>query len=294
MQTILVVDDTKTNINIVMELLDNSYDMIACRDGKTAIDMIYEDKPDLILLDIVMPDMDGFEVCRRLKLNKDTKDIPIIFITAKTDERSIEIAYDLGGSDYVTKPFRPKELQARVKRELEVKKLQNELTLLASTDTMTKLYNRRYFTTVSEHIVNLAKRDKKDLCLIMIDIDDFKNINDTYGHKIGDEVIIKFAEILQKEQRKSDISCRFGGEEFVLLLPETEVKNAQIVAEKLRVKTQEIKMIFDSKGILNFTISLGISSVLLKEEVNIEKALQRADEALYKAKRSGKNRICIQ
>lgn len=126
MDTILIVDDKKANIKILVELLGDNYDLLVSKDGQSAIEMVHEDKPDLILLDILMPDMDGFEVCKELKKNSRTKNIPIIFLTAKTDEDSIETAYDLGGSDYVTKPFRPKELRAKVKRELELKKLQNE------------------------------------------------------------------------------------------------------------------------------------------------------------------------
>ncbi|MEA3513116.1 MAG: response regulator [Campylobacterota bacterium] len=124
MKTILVVDDTKVNIQILMELLGDDYDILACRDGETAIEMAQEDKPDLILLDIMMPKMDGFEVCEKLKEKPDTKEIPIIFLTAMSDEDSIEKAYDIGGSNYVTKPFKPKELLARVKRELELQELQ--------------------------------------------------------------------------------------------------------------------------------------------------------------------------
>jgi len=292
METILIVDDTKANIEILMELLGDSYDLLVAKDGRSAIEIALEDKPDLILLDIIMPKMDGFKVCKELKKNLKLKDVPIIFLTAKTDEDSIETAYDIGGNDYVTKPFRPKELRAKVKRELKLKKLQDELNILASTDCMTKLYNRRYFTKVSKNIFELLKRDKKDLSLIIMDIDRFKNINDTYGHKIGDDVIIKFAELLKQIQRKSDISCRFGGEEFVILLPETNIEGAWNLAQKIRLKTKELKMEIEDNKFLEFSISLGVSTVLMDKEKNIETALSRADEALYKAKNSGRDRVC--
>lgn len=291
MEMILIVDDTKTNISILMELLGNDYDVLASRDGQTALEMAEEELPDLILLDIMMPDMDGFEVCRRLKDIPGTKDIPIIFLTAMTDEESIEKAYDLGGSDYVTKPFRPKELQARVKRELKLAALQKELKLLALTDPMTKLYNRRYFTKVSAHILDMARRDKKDLSLMIMDIDKFKNINDTFGHAVGDEVIIEFAKVLHRQKRNSDVLCRFGGEEFVILLPETNCDGAEVVAEKIRKKTESLSINIDSNTTLQFTVSLGISSVFADNEENIEEALQRADEALYKAKNNGRNQV---
>ena len=293
METILIVDDTKLNLQILTQLLEQNYDLIVCKDGKSAIELAHEEEPHLILLDIVMPDMDGFEVCKKLKSTDKTKDIPIIFISAKSDENIIEMAYDLGGSDYVTKPFRPKELKARVKRELKLLKLQNELNVLASTDSLTQLYNRRYFSKVSKHICDLARRDKKSLSLIMLDIDDFKNINDSYGHNIGDEVIVKFAQILQQEQRESDIICRFGGEEFVILLPETNILSAQKVAEKIRLGTQELSMEIENQQSLQFTISIGVSSVVIENEYDLEQTISRADKALYRAKKSGKNRVCF-
>ncbi len=293
MKTILIVDDTKANIQILMKFLNEKYDLIASRDGQTAIDIAIEDKPDLILLDIMMPDMDGFETCKILKENSDTKNIPIIFITSKSDEDSIEHAFEIGGSDYITKPFKPRELLARINRELELVRLQDELKLSASTDPMTHLYNRRYLTKISTHILDLAKREKKELSLIMIDIDKFKNINDTYGHSIGDDVIIKFSDILQQNQRKSDIACRYGGEEFVLLLPETNIDGAKKVAEILRNKVEQNIITLESNESLKFTISLGLSNILTHKEINIETALNRADEALYEAKTNGRNRSCV-
>jgi len=208
-KTILIVDDTVANLDILGELL-KKYDVIDATNGEDALEILEDEKVDLILLDIMMPDMDGYEVCSRLKNNSNTKDIPIIFITAKTDEDSIEKAYEIGGIDYVTKPFRPKELLARVKRELQLQELQSELKLLASTDPMTKLYNRRYFTKMAEHTLDLVKREKKDLSIIMLDIDKFKNVNDTYGHQVGDDVIIELANTIRANQRNSDIVCRYG------------------------------------------------------------------------------------
>ncbi|MEA3290293.1 MAG: GGDEF domain-containing protein, partial [Campylobacterota bacterium] len=176
-------------------------------------------------------------------------------------------------------------------RELELQDLQTELKLLASTDPMTKLYNRRYFSKIAEDILDLSRRDKKELSLIMVDIDKFKTINDTYGHAIGDDVIIKFADILKQEQRESDIICRFGGEEFVILLPETNMDGARIVAQKIREKTEQTIIKTDTIKDLTFTVSLGVSIVDIEKENNIEEALGRADEALYEAKGNGRNQV---
>lgn len=291
-KTILIVDDTIANLDILSELL-YEYDIVEATSGEEALGIANEDEIDLILLDIMMPDMDGFEVCEKLKENPKTKDIPIIFITAKTDEQSIVKAYDIGGADYVTKPFLPKELFSKVKKELQIQDMMKELKLLASTDPMTKLYNRRYFSKISEHTLSLAKREEKELSVIMIDIDKFKNVNDTYGHHIGDEVIIHLANQIRSCKRKSDISARFGGEEFVILLPNTNVDGAKVVAENLRKSVENASLIYDDNT-LGYTISLGVSQVDLGSDQNIEDGLKQADIALYEAKATGRNRVCSQ
>jgi len=286
-KTILMIDDTISNLDMVSDFLID-YDVITSLSGQDAIEILNEEEIDLILLDIMMPDMNGYEVCTQLKNNPRTKDIPIIFLTSKSDEDSIEKAYEIGGIDYVTKPFKPKELLAKVKRELYLQELQQELKLLASTDPMTKLYNRRYFTKMSQHTLNLAKREKQDLSIIMLDIDKFKNINDTYGHQVGDDVIIALANKLIQHQRTSDIVCRYGGEEFVILLPNTSQENAKTLGEKIRVAIES-----SSVANLKYTISLGVSSVDIENDTDIESALKRADDALYEAKESGRNTIKV-
>ena len=173
--------------------------------------------------------------------------------------------------------------------EKKVQERTHELKLLAVTDPLTQLYNRRYFSSASNDVLFIAKRKQENLSLIMIDIDKFKNVNDTYGHKIGDDVLIEFANLLKSTQRKSDIACRFGGEEFVILLPTTDIEVATKVAQKLRKKTENFSIALDSNKSVKFTISLGVSSVDLENEVNIELALQRADDALYEAKNGGRN-----
>jgi len=290
-KTILVIDDTVSNLDIVSDFLIN-YDVIAIDNGADAINIINSEKIDLILLDIVMPGMDGYEVCKLLKNHKSTKDIPIIFLSSKSDEDSIEMAYDIGGIDYVTKPFKPKELLAKVKRELYLQDLQEELKLLASTDPMTKLYNRRYFTEISESLLDLAKRNRTESAVIMLDIDKFKNVNDTYGHKIGDEVIIALSGILQKFTRKSDVVSRWGGEEFVMLLPNTNNEGALVISEKIRATIENQVLLVGENRELKFTVSLGVSMVDTQNDLNIEASLNRADEALYEAKESGRNRVC--
>ena len=291
---ILVVDDEKINLNILISLLGDKYEVYAALNAKKALETLDKKEINLILLDIVMPSIDGFEACSILKKQAHTQDIPVIFITVESDEKTIEEAYDIGGIDFITKPFKPKELLAKVKRELHLQEMQKELQLLASTDPMTKLYNRRYFTNASVHIFDLAKRNKTDLSLIMLDIDKFKSVNDTYGHKTGDDVIINLANILHTQQRKSDIVCRFGGEEFLILLPNTTLENAKIVAEKIRESVLKSTIYLNETKNIHYTVSLGVAEVDAQNETNIEEAIKRADKALYKAKESGRNQTCIE
>ena len=226
MKTILLVDDETINLNALSGMLNKTYNIVTASSGFEAIDIISKKNIDLILLDIVMPKMDGFAVCKALKVDFKTKKIPIIFLTTKTDEESIEKAYEIGCVDYVIKPFRLKELLSRIKRELSMQKMVHKLELLSITDSLTGLYNRRYFTEVSKHILDLAKRENKPLSVVMIDIDNFKNINDTYGHQVGDKALVSLSKRLMKCQRKSDIICRYGGEEFVILFPNTSLDGA--------------------------------------------------------------------
>ena len=296
---ILIVDDSKINIDILIELLDDKYELLVSLSGRRALEILNSEYVDLILLDILMPDMSGYDVCKVLKTQEKTKSTPVIFITANSDEESIDLAYESGGIDYVTKPFKALELLARIKTQLNMQDLfndleesHNQLKLLASQDHMTKLYNRRYFSEISTTILELAIRHQKPLSLMMIDIDKFKKINDTYGHHIGDIVIISLANTLKELSRKSDIVCRFGGEEFLILLPETDIVGADSIAEKIRKSVEETLVDIEEDQRLKYTISTGISEVKIKEETNLEETIQRADEALYKAKEGGRNRVC--
>jgi diguanylate cyclase (GGDEF)-like protein/PAS domain S-box-containing protein len=174
----------------------------------------------------------------------------------------------------------------------ELKNKEKSLKMLASIDPLTKLYNRRSFSEMASHLFNLAKRDKESISLVMVDIDNFKNINDTYGHKIGDDVIILVSSILLTMSRESDIVARFGGEEFLMLLPKTDIQGAVTIAEKIRAKIEESSLSIDKDKEIKFTISLGVSEVFIKNETDIEAGIKRADDALYKAKRNGKNKVC--
>ncbi len=295
---ILIVDDCKSNIDILLAHLCDAYDIIPARSGQTALDIVEKTDIDLILLDIIMPEMDGYEVCRQLKKMDSSKNIPVIFITVETDEDAIERAYDSGGSDYVSKPFKPKELLALIRRELQVHELikdleesKRELKILAATDPLTGLHNRRSFLDFSSHILGLAKREQTDLSLLMLDIDHFKRINDSWGHDVGDEVIKAVAAILKTSLRQNDIVCRHGGEEFVVLLPQTPLAGASALAEKIRREIESFSHTLNNGGILQCTISIGVTQVDPQRDMDLKPTLKRADMALYLAKDGGRNRV---
>ena len=287
-KTVLVVDDTETNIDILVELLDDYYVLVAL-DGETALEIALEEKVDVILLDIMMPVMDGFEVCKRLKEQKTTKDIPVIFITAKSDEDSIENAYDIGGVDYVTKPFKPRELLARLNTHLRLNQLINDLEFLASHDQMTGIYNRRKFFELS---IQKFKHSKKEMCAVMIDIDKFKNINDTYGHSVGDSVIKQVTKHISDNLNDEAIFGRVGGEEFAIILSNSSTESVSKEMEKIRKIIEKLEVIASDGNIVKFTISLGISESNENTD-SIDSLLKQADTALYEAKGSGRNRGVI-
>lgn len=289
-KTILAIDDTASNLDTIIELLSD-YDVIDVTSASDGFEILEEEEVNLILLDIVMPDMDGYEMCEKLKANIETKDIPIIFITAKTDEDSIEKAFDMGGSDYVKKPFHPKELLARVKKELTLQELQAELQQSALTDPLTELHNRRYFNQITERLMELSKRNNEPLSVVILDIDLFKSVNDTYGHQVGDEVIKVLANRLKKYQRKSDIACRLGGDEFILLLPNTTVDGAEYVANKIRESVNETVIETNEGDSVTFSISLGVSEA--NKGMNLKDTIRKADESLYEAKKHGRNCVVV-
>ncbi len=286
-KTILIVDDTETNIDILLDLLDDKYDVLVALSGESALEIVEKEKIDLILLDIMMPIMDGYAVCSLLKENDNSKDIPVIFITAKTDEDSIEKAYEVGGFDYVTKPFKPRELLARIKTQLKLKELMNHLEFIASYDEMTGIYNRRkFFSLAIEHF----NKSKKDLCAVMMDIDKFKMVNDTYGHGVGDEVIKLVTKTISDNLLEDSIFGRIGGEEFAAICYESSSDDILKNIENIREKIENLQVITDDGSVVKFTISNGIANAT-DETKTLDELLKEADIALYEAKGSGRNKV---
>ncbi len=285
--TILIVDDTETNIDILLDLMADEYDLLVALDGRSALEIVKSDKIDLILLDIMMPEMDGYEVCQVLKRDEKTKDIPVIFITAKTDEDSIEKAYSVGGLDYVSKPFKPRELQARIKTQLHVKTLMENLEFIASFDSMTGVYNRRKFFSLAK---KRFEESQENLYAVMIDIDKFKKVNDTYGHSVGDDVIKIVAQTIKENLLPETIFGRIGGEEFALLCTRDSKEEVHQNIELVRKKIEDLEVITEDKEIVKFTISEGIAACIADTQ-SLDKLLKEADIALYEAKGSGRNKV---
>jgi diguanylate cyclase (GGDEF)-like protein len=289
---VLIVDDVAKNLQVLGTILSKqNYKIAAANNGEQAIKIANTTLPDLILLDIMMPGISGYEVCARLKKDPRTKDISIIFLTAKIEPEDIVKGFEAGAVDYVAKPFNSTELLARVKTQLELKiskdllKIKNEqLRELAITDSMTGLYNHRYIIdSLSERIAE-AKRYKQSLSVAMLDIDYFKKVNDNYGHFFGDFVLVRISTIIEESIRKTDIAGRYGGEEYLIIFTNTDKKSALNTLERIRKSIEKEK--WDKKDLV-ITVSGGLSE--LKDE-DYSKLIMKADNLLYKAKENGRNR----
>lgn len=286
-KTILIVDDTKTNIDILLNLLGERYDIVVALDAESALETIEESSVDLILLDIMMPNIDGYEVCNRLKSNENTSDIPVIFLTARDDEDSIERAYEIGAIDYITKPFKPIELLARISTQLRVKELIEHLNFISSYDEMTGIYNRRKFFELSE---KKFAQNKNDMYAVMIDIDKFKDINDNYGHPMGDMVIKLITKTIASFISEDAVFGRLGGEEFCIVCNYSSSGSVIENIEKIREAIENLEIISDSGKSIKFTISEGAAKAST-ETKKLDELLKNADIALYEAKGLGRNRV---
>ena len=287
--TILIVDDVEANITILQRTLASvGYNISVAFSGQKALELVPKLKPDLILLDIMMPGIDGYEVCRRLKQSDESKYIPVIFITAKGDTESVVEGFDVGAVDFIMKPFKIKEVCARVHTHLTLSAALNKLIQDSETDPLTGLFNRRTFLKRIEEEAMRFRRYQKPFSILFGDIDFFKKINDTYGHAAGDAVLINISNILKTEKREIDQVARWGGEEFLILLPETDVAGAVQHGNKIREMISAKPFIYEGQEI-NITMSFGVS--IYNGDTSIEKTIDLADQRLYRAKESGRNKV---
>jgi two-component system cell cycle response regulator len=323
---VLLVDDNPFNLRALMDMMEeNGYEAVIALDGRKAIERIGIQKPDIILTDVTLPEMDGYQFCRIVKSNPETEDIPIIFLTVHSDSENVVKGFEAGGVDYVTKPFNLVELKMRVQTHLDLKKshdlqLQNydelqkahqelmkaheiiqaqngqlrgiayELALMSKTDALTGLCNRRFIIEKLEEEKSRYKRNQKAFSLIMADIDDFKQLNDSYGHDCGDAILKLVSATLSGNVRNIDSVARWGGEEFLILLPETPENGAQVLTERIRSAINNHCFIYNE---IRISLSLTFGIAVFDGNGDVENLIKRADNAMYAGKHNGKNCIMI-
>ncbi|MEE4453676.1 diguanylate cyclase [Novosphingobium resinovorum] len=291
--TILIVDDEVSNIEIMNAVLEDDYEIFFSTSGQQALDTARATPPDLILLDVLMPGIDGFEVCRQLKDDPVLCDIPVIFTTGLGDTDHEMRGLTLGAIDYVTKPIQPAILRARVGNHVELKRLRDQLASLAVTDALTGLSNRRQMERALEAETARMARNGDWLTVIMIDIDFFKQFNDTYGHPAGDRCIMMVGSALARAvKRASDLPARYGGEEFACILPGADPEGAALVAQEISLHVQSLNIPHEQSQISPFiTVSIGVASARCLPGMKPELWIREADQQLYKSKQEGRNRV---
>lgn len=293
-QIILVVDDAKANINVLSELLRSDFKIRAATSGEKALEIAFSDNPpDLILLDVSMPDMDGYEVCKKLKASSQTKGIPIIFITGRGSEEDEIYGFTIGAVDYITKPFSPIVVKARVNTHAELKRHRDYLEGISYLDGLTNIPNRRKFNEYLSYACSFASVEKVPVSLIMMDIDYFKRYNDNYGHQEGDACLVLIAQALSEEMIDStDFVARYGGEEFACILPNKTKEEALVYAENMRKSIENLKIPHEFSDVSKcVTISVGVTCDTPTESFICSDLVRDADGALYMAKNSGRNTV---
>jgi two-component system, cell cycle response regulator len=322
--TVLIVDDNTHNLQVLAEVVEESgYEAILAMNGGQALESVAVDEPDLILLDVMMPQMDGYEVCSILKKEKGLKDTPVIFLTARSETEDIVKGFEAGGVDYVVKPFNTAELRMRMKTHLELKKsrdklkesnenfrkaneelneanetiklknsqlkeVMGKLEFSSMTDPLTGLFNRRHIMDKIEEEASRFKRGNKEFSLIIADIDFFKKVNDTYGHDCGDYVLKQVSGIILESVREIDFVARWGGEEFLILIPDTGIEGGRVLADRIRMNIEKYSFQYNEIQ-LSLTMTLGVS--IFDGTSTIDEIIKKADNAMYEGKKSGRN--CI-
>ena len=290
-EKILIIDDTYLNISILTDILENEgFTVFSADNGLSIIEMTHRLQPDVILLDIMMPILDGFEVCKILKSDYTLKDIPVIMVTARTDSKDIKTALEIGAFDYVKKPIDEIEVIARIQSALRLKKLQDKLKELAMKDNLTGLYNYALLLELLGNEMAKQQRNKNDIAYVMLDIDHFKEVNDNYGHATGNVVIKELANILVKSVRRGDIIARYGGDEFGIVLQGTTPETACQLCERIRKRVELFNFNANSQTI-RITVSIGVFFKGFMNDISIHEVIQKSDQKLYLAKHNGRNRV---
>jgi diguanylate cyclase (GGDEF)-like protein len=292
--TVLIVDDVPSNVKILADALRADYRIKVASNGQDALRAAQSDPiPDLIMLDVMMPGMDGYEVCRQLKQMPATWRIPVIFVTAKGTDYDEEFGFSLGATDYIRKPYSLLVVRARVRNQIQLKKQANLLEELSHQDALTQIPNRRCFDAMLDTEWKRGFREQKSLALLMIDIDHFKEYNDHYGHGAGDEALRRVASALAGAiLRPADQVARYGGEEFVVLLPDTGGEAAIGMAEKLRERVAALVIPHEYSTVgPQLSVSIGCASWVPADDTTPAALLEMADKMLYRSKQAGRNRV---
>ena len=291
---ILIVDDERHNIKVLSELLREEHKIMAAKSGEMALNAAHgPNPPDLILLDIMMPGLTGYEVCRKLKADPQTMHIPIIFVTALDAADDEAKGFELGAVDYISKPFKPVIVKARVRTHIHLKRKTDLLDRMASIDGLTEIPNRRNFDVTLEKELRRIARSGAFLSLILSDIDFFKKYNDHYGHAEGDTCLRRVAKAVAScASRAADFAARYGGEEFAIILPETDLNGAITIAEKIKTAVAALNIRHAASTVAgHVTLSLGVATVTGNQDISPVDLIKAADAFLYKAKENGRNTV---
>ena len=291
--SILIVDDEKANLIVLTHILSQEYTIYTAKDGQDAINKAGKLLPDLILLDIIMPEMDGYEVLTTLKNTEETRAIPVIFITGLDSSEDEEKGLVLKAADYISKPFRAAIVKLRVGNQIQIVNQLRTIERLSMIDQLTNIPNRRSFDNRLNMEWNRAIREKAPISLLMMDVDKFKNYNDTYGHQQGDLVLQTVASVYSKTLKRSgDFAARWGGEEFAVLLPMTDMCGALPIAENIRANIESTVIPAPDGTSTVVTVSIGVHSQTPSQNDSMDDFISKADNALYTAKETGRNRVC--
>jgi len=292
-QTVLIVDDTPANIEILSSVLGAEHEILFATSGRDALALVADQTPDLILLDVMMPDMDGYEVCKKLKADPRTRNIPVIFITALSEESDETHGLEVGAIDYISKPISAPIVRARVRNHLELKRYRDILENFSTLDGLTGIANRRRLDEFLAQEWLRGRRQQSPLSVCLMDIDFFKRFNDRYGHVAGDDCLRRVALALASVTRRpADLVARYGGEEFVCVLPDTDAAGAARVADRCRAAVAALAIPHvESNAAKHVTVSGGVAAETPSEESSPAHLLETADRLLYQAKHAGRNRI---
>lgn len=286
---VLVVDDSEDVHRLLQaRLRQENVTLISALDGATGLAMAEQESPSLILLDLDMPDLDGFEVLRQLK-DGPSRDIPVIVLSGLHSPADKVVAFDLGAVDYVTKPFDLMELRVRLRAAIRMSDLVEMLERLAHVDGLTGLWNRAHFNSRWAECTSENGRQGRPLSVALFDLDHFKSINDTYGHPAGDSVLQSFAKLVRRVSRMTDIPCRYGGEEFALIMPDTSPEDAVTVCDRIREELEQMN--WPAHPERKITVSIGIGGASGAAQVDPERWLDDTDKTLYRSKKDGRNRV---